>query len=114
MRPPETRWARIGPKNPATLFHTPDAGICLSAFVVAHRGRAALLGRPRGGPAWPQKGGYPAAQARELEEETAWLFPATHLTIAESLAHPALRTARHFAARPRIPRPVTHTSYPRR
>src|SRR5881398_2214907 len=111
MRPPETRWARIGPKNPATLFHTPDAGICLSAFVVAHRGRTVLLGRPRGGPAWPQKGGYPEAQARELEEEGAWLLPATHLIIEESPDHAALRITRDFAGLPGIPRFVMVQSH---
>ncbi len=111
MRPPETRWARIGPKNPATLFHTPEAGICLSAFVVAHRGRTVLLGRPRAGPAWPQKGGYPEAQARELEEEGAWLLPATHLLIEESPDHAALRIARDFAGLPGIPRFVMVQSH---
>src|SRR5207247_8717553 len=100
MRPPETRWARIGPKNPATLFHTPDAGICLSAFVVARRGRAVLLGRPRGGRARAQKGGCPGAQAREVVGGGAWLLAASHLLVEEALDHPALGIPRDVGVLP--------------
>ena len=75
------------------LAHTHDAGVCLSAFIVARKGNSILVGRPRGGNAWPEKGGYPKDLAVKLEKERAWLLPATHLLVEESPDHAARRIA---------------------
>lgn len=98
VTPPVTkRWARLGPDNPRRLMHTPEAGVCLSAFIVAHQGNSILIGRPRGHDAWPEKGGYPKWQALELEKQGVWLLPATHLLMEESPDQAAERIAHEWA-----------------
>ena len=112
MRPVTTRWARIGPREPKTLFHTPEEGVCLSAFVVARRGSAILLGRPRAAGAWPEKGGFPRFRAEGLEKDESWLLPATHLLMEESPDHAARRVAREWAGLRGTPRFVEVQSHP--
>jgi len=105
MRPVTERWARIGPKAASWLIHTPHAGLCLSAFIVARKGRSILLGRPRAHAAWPRMGGFPKRHAAEIEKEGAWLLPATHLLMEESPDHAARRIAHEWAGlrgRPRF------------
>jgi len=95
--PVRKRWARFGPDNPRRLVHAPEAGVCLSAFLVARRGNSILIGRPHAHNAWPEKGGYPKWQASELERQGVWLLPATHLLIGESPDQAAKRIAREWA-----------------
>lgn len=112
MRPVTKRWARLGKWNPRMLAHTHDAGVCLSAFIVARRANGVLICRPRGGNAWPEKGGYPRHLAAKLEKDGAWLLPATHLLIEESPDHAAQRIAREWAGlrgRPRFVMVQSHT-----
>lgn len=97
MRPVEERWARLGPKNPRALVHTPKTGVCLSAFVIAKRRNSILLCRPRAHEAWETKGGFPKHWAAELAKEGAWLLPATHLLMEESPDHAAHRITREWA-----------------
>lgn len=112
MRPVTKRWARLGKWDPHSLTHPSDAGVCLSAFVVARRGNSVLLGRPRGSDAWPKKGGYPKHLAVRLEREGAWLLPATHLLMEESPDRAAQRIARQWAGvkgRPHFAMVQSHT-----
>ncbi len=109
--PVAKRWARLGPDNPSTLFHTPRACVCLSAFVIAKRGRSVLLGRPRAHDAWPTRGGYPKSRAAELEKEGAWLLPATHLLMEESPDEAARRIVHQWAGLRGTPRFVMVQSH---
>jgi ADP-ribose pyrophosphatase YjhB (NUDIX family) len=112
MRPVTERWARLGKWNPSMLVHTSDAGVCLSAFVVARRGNSVLVCRPRGSDAWPKKGDYPKHLAVKLELEGAWLMPATHLLMEESPDNAAQRIAREWVGlvgRPRFVMVQSHT-----
>jgi len=103
--PPVTkRWARLGPNNSRRLVHTPEAGVCLSAFLVVRRGNSILIGRPRAHDAWPEKGGYPKWQALELERQGAWLLPATHLQMGESPDQAAKRITCEWAGLKGTPR----------
>jgi ADP-ribose pyrophosphatase YjhB (NUDIX family) len=97
MRAVTERWARIGPKNPSWLIHTPYAGLCLSVFIVARKDGSILLGRPRLHDAWPRKGGFPKGHAAQIEKEGAWLLPATHLLMEESPDHAAGRIVHEWA-----------------
>lgn len=115
MRPVTRRWARLGTHDPKMLRHPSDAGVCLSTFVVVRRGRSILLGRPRGGDAWPKKGGYPKHLAAQLEEDGAWLLPAaTHLLMEESPDHAANRIVHQWAGLKGRPRFVMVQSHIRR
>jgi len=114
MRPVTKRWARLGKWNPKMLAHTHDAGVCLSAFIVAKRGNSVLVCRPRGSNAWPEKGGYPKHLAAKLEQEGAWLLPATHLLIEESPNHAAQRITSQWAGLKGQPRFVMVQSHTRR
>lgn len=105
------RWARLGPDNPRRLVHTPEAGVCLSAFVVARRGNSILIGRPHAHDAWPVKGGYPKRQASELERQAVWLLPATHLLMEESPDRAAKRIVREWAGLEGTPRLVMVQSH---
>lgn len=104
MRPLGKRWARIGPRDTSWLIHTPHAGLCLSAFVVARKGRSILLGRPRALDAWPKIGGFPKFRAAEIEREGAWVLPATHLLMEEPPDRAALRIAHQWAGLNGTPR----------
>ena len=95
------------------LSHTHDAGVCLSAFVVARRGRSILVCQPRASDAWPEKGGYPKHLAVKLERERAWLLPATHLLVEESPDHAALRITHQWAGLTGHPRFVMVQSHTR-
>ena len=96
--PPTERWARIGPAKRSVLIHTPPAGLCLSAFIIARDAKGSiLLGLPKAHDGWPEKGGYPKHQARQLENQGLWLLPATHLMIEESPDDAAKRIAREWA-----------------
>lgn len=93
------------------MFHVPEAGVCLSSFLVVRRGRAVLLGQPRATEAWPQRGGFPKARAKELEDQGAWLLPATHLMVEESPNRAALRIAREWTGLTGTPRFVEVQSH---
>ncbi len=95
--PATERWARLGPRTPSWLVHTPKGELCISAFVVPRRGNSLLLGRPRAHDAWPEMGGYPKSRVVELEKEGTWLLPATHLMMEESPEHAARRIAHRWA-----------------
>jgi len=97
MRPVSVRWARIGPRTPSWMTHTPKAGLCLSVFIVARKGDSILLGRPKAHDAWPEKGGFPKRHAGEIRKENAWLLPATHLLMEEPPDHAARRIAHQWA-----------------
>jgi ADP-ribose pyrophosphatase YjhB (NUDIX family) len=104
MRPVTVRWARIGPRTPSWMTHTPPAGLCLSAFIVARKGDSILLGRPKAHDAWPEKGGFPKRHAGEIGKEGAWLLPATHLLMEEPPDHAARRIAHEWAGITGTPR----------
>ena len=91
--PVAQRWARIGPRDPSWLIHIPQAGLCLSAFVVIRKGNKILLGRPHAHNAWPENGGFPKRHAGEIERKGSWLLPATHLLMEEKPDHAAKRIA---------------------
>lgn len=114
MAPVGRRWARLGPKNAATLFHTPEEGVCISAFVVARRGSGILMGRPRASHAWPERGGYPRPRAKDLEDDGSWILPATHLKMEESPDAAARRIVREWAGLRGTPRFVEVQSHVRR
>lgn len=111
MRPVGQRWARIGPRTPSWLTHTPYAGLCLSTFIVARRGSSILVGRPRAHDAWPEKGGFPKHHAAEIEKEGAWLLPATHLLMEEAPDKAARRIAHEWAGLKGKPRFVMAQSH---
>jgi len=113
MRPVDVRWARVGPRNPSWMTHTPRAGLCLSVFIVARKGDSILLGRPRAHDAWPEKGGFPKRNAAEIEKEGAWLLPATHLLMEESPDHAASRIAHEWVGLKGKPRFVMVQSHVR-
>jgi len=113
MRPVSVRWARIGPRTPSWMTHTPKAGLCLSVFIVARKGDSILLGRPKAHDAWPEKGGYPKKQAAEIGKENAWLLPATHLLMEEPPDHAARRIAHQWAGLKGTPRFVMVQSHVR-
>jgi ADP-ribose pyrophosphatase YjhB (NUDIX family) len=104
--PPAQRWARIGPFNRSWLIHTPKAGLCLSAFVIARdRFDRILVGRPHAHAAWASEGGLPVRHARVLEEDGVWLLPATHLLMEEPPERAARRVARRWVGlRRAVPR----------
>lgn len=112
--PASERWVRVGPRNPSWLVHMPKAEMCISAFVVARRGNALLLGRPRGHDAWPEMGGYPKWAVVQLEKEGAWLLPATHLLMEEHPEHAARRIAHKWAGLEGNPRFIMVQSHLRR
>lgn len=109
--PVTKRWARLGPDNRRRLIHKLEASLCLSAFVIAQRGEAILLGRPHAHEAWPKKGGYPKWQAAELEKEGAWLLPATHLMVEEPPDRAAKRIANEWAGLKGTPKLVMVQSH---
>jgi len=94
--PVAQRWARIGPRDPSWLIHIPQAGLCLSAFVVIRKGNKILLGRPHAHNAWPENGGFPKRHAGEIERKGSWLLPATHLLMEEKPDHAAKRIANQW------------------
>lgn len=95
--PPTRRWARIGPSNRSWLVHSPKAGLCLSAFVIARdRSGGILVGRPHAHAAWASDGGLPVRHARNLENDGVWLLPATHLKMEEPPDRAAKRIARRW------------------
>lgn len=111
ISPVTRRWARFGPDDVHQLNHTPRAGVCISAFVIARRGRSILLGKPKAGDPWPEKGGYPKWRAMKLEEDGAWLLPATHLMMGEGPDKAAKRIARDWAGLNRTPKFVMIQSH---
>jgi ADP-ribose pyrophosphatase YjhB (NUDIX family) len=111
MRPVTRRWARLGRRNPRSLIHPSDAGVCLSAFIIAKRGRKVLMGKVRGTRDWPERGGYSRHRAIELEREGAWLLPATHLMMEEHPDHAAKRITRKWAGLRGIPKFVMVQSH---
>lgn len=113
MQTVSKRWARIGPRNPAWMTHTPPAGLCISTFIVARKRGSILLGRPREHDAWPEKGGYPKRPAAEIGKKGAWLLPATHLLMEESPDHAARRIAHEWAGLPGTPRFIMAQSHVR-
>jgi ADP-ribose pyrophosphatase YjhB (NUDIX family) len=113
MPPVTKRWARLGRWNPHSLIHPSDAGVCLSAFLVARQGTRILMGRVHGTKEWPEKGGYPKARAVELEHAGAWLLPATHLLMEESPDRAAKRIARQWAGLRGTPKFVMIQSHTR-
>jgi len=94
--PVTKRWARLGPDNPSKLVHTPRAGVCLSVFVIALRGKSVLLGRPRSHRERLTKGGLPVWEAEEMEKNDTWLVPATHLIMEEAPDRAARRIAHEW------------------
>jgi hypothetical protein len=58
--------------------------MCVSALVIVLRGKAILLGRPRGRREWLTKGGPPVWEAEEMNKNDTWLLPATHLIMKEA------------------------------
>ena len=114
MHPVTKRWARLGKRNPTMLAHPSDAGVCISAFVVARRGKSILVGQPKANDAWPRKGGYPKHLAAQLEKEEAWLLPAaTHLLMEEAPDEAAKRIAHEWAGLRGQPRFVMVQSHVR-
>lgn len=112
MDPATERWARLGPKNSRTLVHVPEAGVCLSTFIIATRRNSILLFRPHAHDAWETKGAFPKSRAAELAKQGAWLLPATHLLMGESPDHAALRIVREWAGlkgKPRFLMVQSHT-----
>ena len=113
MKPPATkRWARLGPNDQKWLNHVPEAGVCISAFIIPRKGNSILLARPRGIGAWSEKGGFPTWRALRLEKEKAWLLPATHLLMEEAPDRAAERIAREWAGitgKPRFMMFQSHT-----
>ena len=113
MEAPATkRWARLGPNDAKWLNHVPEAGVCISAFIIARKGNSILLARPRGVDAWSEKGGFPTWRALQLEKEKAWLLPATHLLMEESPDKAAERIAHEWAGikgKPRFMMFQSHT-----
>jgi ADP-ribose pyrophosphatase YjhB (NUDIX family) len=91
--PATKRWARLGPNDAKWLNHVPEAGVCISAFIIARRGPSILLGRPNAIEAWAEKGGFPTWRARNFQNEQAWFLPATHLLMEESPDQAAKRIA---------------------
>jgi ADP-ribose pyrophosphatase YjhB (NUDIX family) len=99
MKVPATkRWARLGPNDAKWLNHVPEAGVCVSAFIIARKGNSILLARPRAVDDWAEKEGFPTWRAKQLEKEKAWLLPATHLLMEEPPDRAAERIAHEWAA----------------
>jgi ADP-ribose pyrophosphatase YjhB (NUDIX family) len=113
MRPVTRRWARLGTRNSRTLRHPSDAGVCLSAFIIAKRGSKILVGKVRGTKDWPETGGYPRQGAIELEREGAWLLPATHLMMEEHPDEAAKRITRRWTGLRGVPKFVMVQSHTR-
>jgi ADP-ribose pyrophosphatase YjhB (NUDIX family) len=113
LRPVTERWARLGPRDRHTLVHTPEAGLCLSAFVISRRRNSILLFRPHAHDAWETKGAFPKRGAAELAKEGAWLLPATHLLMEESPDHAARRIVREWAGLKGTPRLLMVQSHTR-
>jgi ADP-ribose pyrophosphatase YjhB (NUDIX family) len=111
--PATKRWARLGPNDAKWLNHVPEAGVCISVFIIARKGKSALVGRPRGGNAWAEKGGFPAWRAKGLEKERAWLLPATHLLMEEPPDIAARRIAHQWAGLTGTPRFLEFQSHTR-
>ena len=113
MKPPASkRWARLGPNDAKWLNHVPEAGVCISVFIIARKGNSILLARPRGTDAWAEKGGFPTWRALRLEKERAWLLPATHLLMEEGPDRAAERIAHEWAGidgKPRFMMFQSHT-----
>ncbi|MDA4129540.1 MAG: hypothetical protein OK457_02105 [Thaumarchaeota archaeon] len=95
--PVTERWAQFGPRKKSWLINIPVGGVCLSTFIVASKDGSILLGLPKAGPAWPEKGGERFSGAVELEKTGAWILPATHLFIGESPDAASTRIAKEFA-----------------
>jgi len=107
------RWARLGPNDTKWLNHVPESGVCISVFIIARKGTSILLGRPRGGDTWAEKGGFPAWRASGLEKDKAWLLPATHLLMEEPPDLAAKRIARQWAGLTGTPRFLEFQSHTR-
>lgn len=109
--PVSRRWARLGPENPSALKHVPEAGVCLSAFLIVKRNGSILLGRPHSHSAWPLKGGFPRWRAAELEKRDAWLLPATNLMMEEAPNRAARRIVNEWGGLEGKPRFVMIQSH---
>jgi ADP-ribose pyrophosphatase YjhB (NUDIX family) len=96
MLPVTERWAQFGPRKKSWLINVPVGGVCLSAFIVASKNGAVLLGLPKAGPEWAEKGGERLSGAKELERGNSWILPATHLLIGETPDDASVRIARNF------------------
>lgn len=104
-------WAQFGPNNPPWFAHMPQAGVCISVFIIARRRGSILLGRPRSNDAWPTKGGYPKSGALKLERDGSWLLPATHFLVEDSPDEAAHRVTREWAGLKQNPRFVQTQSH---
>jgi ADP-ribose pyrophosphatase YjhB (NUDIX family) len=94
--PVTERWAQFGPRKKSWLINVPVGGVCLSAFILASKNGAILLGLPRAGVEWEEQGGERLSGARELEKSNTWILPATHLLIGENPDDASIRIAREF------------------
>ena len=112
-RPVTKRWARLGERDRRDLFHPSDAGVCLSTFLVVRRGNDILMGKVRGTKDWPEKGGFPRYRALQLEQDDAWLLPATHLQMEEHPDHAAKRIAHEWAGLSGTPKFISLQSHVR-
>ncbi len=107
------RWARLGPNDVKWLNHVPEAGVCISAFIIARNGNSILVGRPRAVNAWAEKGGFPTWRASVFEKELAWFLPATHLLMEEPPDVAAKRIAHQWAGLAGTPRFLEFQSHTR-
>jgi len=111
--PVHERWAHFGTER-SKLAHTPRAGVCISAFLIARRGNSILLGLPRMHDSWTGKGGYAKWRLAEPEMQNAWLLPATHLRMEEHPDDAARRISYEWTGLKGKPQLVTIQSHLRR
>lgn len=111
--PAAKRWARLGPNDAKWLNHVPESGVCVSAFIIARKGKSILVGRPRGVNDWAERGGFPTWRAKRLEKEGAWLLPATHLLMEEPPDMAARRIAHQWGGLTGTPRFLEFQSHTR-
>lgn len=108
-----SRWARLGTRKRGWTSRASDAGVCISAFIVARRNKMILLGRPRNIEAWPREGRFPRSRIARVVRDEAWILPATHLLIDESPNHAAKRIVLEWLGVRNLPKFVMVQSFVR-
>ncbi|MGA2784850.1 MAG: hypothetical protein ABSF09_09165 [Candidatus Bathyarchaeia archaeon] len=113
MSPVTNRWARLSARKRGWLSPASDAGVCISAFVVARQGTKIVLEKPKDNKAWPDEGGFPRRRIAKVVRDEAWILPATHLLIDKSPDQAAHRISHEWAGFKGTPRFVMVQSFTR-